>query len=594
MITVSQLGKRYGDLVAVDDVSFTAEGRRRSSGCSGRTARASRRRSAASPGLLTPTSGRITVLGHDVVTDSASAARQAARHRAAGAGALRGSERAREPRVLGRRVRLARRRAEDDACSRCSSGIGLGDRAREPVKRFSGGMKRRLNFGCGIVHSPKVLLLDEPTVGVDPQSRVRLLELVREEVATRHVRALHDALHGRGAGPLRSHRDHRSRQAARDGHARRAAPAHRREGHRAADGHGSIPQAARRALEQRRRRRGRVCRRAHAAAGRRGRVATAVRRFSARSPRPAASCTRRRSASRASRVCSSSSPAASCGSSRCDSSSRPRSRTCGAGWPIPRRCVMWMGLPIVIGALMSLLSSGGGPALKAHLLVVDEDKSLVSGLVASAGQQGQLAEYAGRSKSLDAAEGRAKIDAGDASALLTIPKGFQDGVLNDRPVTLALVTNPAQRILPGIIEEGAEDARRGGVLRAAPLRSSSCASIADATGGHDRPVRRARRRDQPRVQPSAAHGARHARCRPSLSLEAKTVAESQRARGLLVAVPAGPAVHVAAVHGAGHEPRHLDREDARHAAAHALDAAARRARFSPASSSPASRSWRSP
>jgi ABC-2 type transport system ATP-binding protein len=51
------------------------------------------------------------------------------------------------------------------------------------VKTFSGGMQRRLNFGCGIVHQPKVLLLDEPTVGVDPQSRVRLLDLVREEVA---------------------------------------------------------------------------------------------------------------------------------------------------------------------------------------------------------------------------------------------------------------------------------------------------------------------------------------------------------------------------------------------------------------------------
>ena len=42
-------------------------------------------------------------------------------------------------------------------------------------------MKRRLNFACGLVHQPKILLLDEPTVGVDPQSRVRLLELVREE-----------------------------------------------------------------------------------------------------------------------------------------------------------------------------------------------------------------------------------------------------------------------------------------------------------------------------------------------------------------------------------------------------------------------------
>lgn len=63
------------------------------------------------------------------------------------------------------------------------SHIGLLDRADEPSSNFSGGMKRRLNFGCGIVHRPKVLLLDEPTVGVDPQSRERLLDLVREEAA---------------------------------------------------------------------------------------------------------------------------------------------------------------------------------------------------------------------------------------------------------------------------------------------------------------------------------------------------------------------------------------------------------------------------
>ncbi|HEX6739297.1 MAG TPA: ABC transporter ATP-binding protein, partial [Vicinamibacteria bacterium] len=59
--------------------------------------------------------------------------------------------------------------------------VGLMDRAQAQVKKFSGGMKRRLNFACGVVHRPRVLLLDEPTAGVDPQSRARLLELVREQ-----------------------------------------------------------------------------------------------------------------------------------------------------------------------------------------------------------------------------------------------------------------------------------------------------------------------------------------------------------------------------------------------------------------------------
>jgi ABC-2 type transport system ATP-binding protein len=54
----------------------------------------------------------------------------------------------------------------------------LSDRADEPTKRFSGGMKRRLNIACGIMHRPEVVLLDEPTVGVDPQSRQRIWEML--------------------------------------------------------------------------------------------------------------------------------------------------------------------------------------------------------------------------------------------------------------------------------------------------------------------------------------------------------------------------------------------------------------------------------
>ena len=56
----------------------------------------------------------------------------------------------------------------------------LDDRMDEPVKQFSGGMKRRLNIACGVLHRPRVVLLDEPTVGVDPQSRERIYDMLTE------------------------------------------------------------------------------------------------------------------------------------------------------------------------------------------------------------------------------------------------------------------------------------------------------------------------------------------------------------------------------------------------------------------------------
>ncbi len=56
--------------------------------------------------------------------------------------------------------------------------IGLADRAGDLVSRYSGGMQRRLNIGIGLLHQPRLLLLDEPTVGVDPQSRNAILESI--------------------------------------------------------------------------------------------------------------------------------------------------------------------------------------------------------------------------------------------------------------------------------------------------------------------------------------------------------------------------------------------------------------------------------
>jgi ABC-2 type transport system ATP-binding protein len=58
--------------------------------------------------------------------------------------------------------------------------IGLADRQKGAVAKFSGGMKRRLNVGIALLHRPQVLILDEPTVGIDPQSRRHILDNVKE------------------------------------------------------------------------------------------------------------------------------------------------------------------------------------------------------------------------------------------------------------------------------------------------------------------------------------------------------------------------------------------------------------------------------
>lgn len=57
--------------------------------------------------------------------------------------------------------------------------IGIGDRIKERVENYSGGMKRRLNIGVALLHNPEFIIMDEPTVGIDPQSRNHILETVK-------------------------------------------------------------------------------------------------------------------------------------------------------------------------------------------------------------------------------------------------------------------------------------------------------------------------------------------------------------------------------------------------------------------------------
>jgi ABC-2 type transport system ATP-binding protein len=70
--------------------------------------------------------------------------------------------------------------ALEQAVERCLGWATLTDRAAELVKNLSGGMKRRLNMAAGLIHQPKLVLMDEPTVGVDPQSRNNIFEMIEK------------------------------------------------------------------------------------------------------------------------------------------------------------------------------------------------------------------------------------------------------------------------------------------------------------------------------------------------------------------------------------------------------------------------------
>ncbi len=66
------------------------------------------------------------------------------------------------------------------AARSCLEWAGLSERSKEPIMKFSGGMKRRLNMGAGLLLRPRLILLDEPTTGVDPQSRQRIYAMVEQ------------------------------------------------------------------------------------------------------------------------------------------------------------------------------------------------------------------------------------------------------------------------------------------------------------------------------------------------------------------------------------------------------------------------------
>jgi len=177
VLEIRGLRKTFGSLVAVDDVSFSvAPGRL--TGLLGPNGAGKTTTVSIIAGLMPPERGQVLIGGKPLSGDTDPLKRKI--------GlvpqdlALYDELSARENlRFFGALYNLSGR-ALDQAMSSALTMVGLADRARDKVKTFSGGMKRRLNLAAGLLHDPDILLLDEPTVGVDPQSRNAIFDNLEE------------------------------------------------------------------------------------------------------------------------------------------------------------------------------------------------------------------------------------------------------------------------------------------------------------------------------------------------------------------------------------------------------------------------------
>jgi ABC-2 type transport system ATP-binding protein len=177
MLAVKNLRKAYGDLVAVDAVSFAVEPGRLL-GLLGPNGAGKTTTVSIIAGLVTPDRGDVLIGGLPLRGDTDPKKRKiglvpqdlalyeelSAAANLTFFGSLYGLSGA----------------ALDRAIASAMSLVGLADRQRDIVKTYSGGMKRRLNLAAGLLHDPDILLLDEPTVGVDPQRIFDNLETLKQ------------------------------------------------------------------------------------------------------------------------------------------------------------------------------------------------------------------------------------------------------------------------------------------------------------------------------------------------------------------------------------------------------------------------------
>src|SRR2546426_3059933 len=211
MLEIKHLRKSFGSLVAVDDVSFVLNAGQLV-GLLGPNGAGKTTTVSMIAGLLTPDHGEVLVGSQRLAGDTDPAKRRiglvpqdlalydelTARDNLTFFGGLYGLRGPGLERAMTAALEL----------------VGLADRARDRGQTYSGGMKRRLNLAASLLHDPDILLLDEPTVGVDPQSRHAIFENL--ELLKRRGKAL------LCRAPLGSHRGDRPRAGDRGEHAGRA------------------------------------------------------------------------------------------------------------------------------------------------------------------------------------------------------------------------------------------------------------------------------------------------------------------------------------------------------------------------------------
>ena len=174
MLTFSNVRKSYGKLVAVDGLSLSIR-KGELFGLLGPNGAGKSTSVSLAVGLLTPDSGTVAIEGHGNPCEPA------VRHKIGVApqslalyDLLTGEE---NLRFFGQVYGLSGAKL-DERVKWCLDFVGLTDRRADRVGGYSGGMKRRLNMAAAVLHDPELILLDEPTVGVDPQSRNNIFESI--------------------------------------------------------------------------------------------------------------------------------------------------------------------------------------------------------------------------------------------------------------------------------------------------------------------------------------------------------------------------------------------------------------------------------